>query len=223
MSLLVTLLGIALSAWLLPAITHQWNDRQKAQDLRAAVVADMASATAHALNGGEAIWSGNPVDRQHVLDEWAVASLEVETRLRAYFDEKLVRAWQAYNWLIVRFDDAHTGAAEAALEEASTPTIRLDASVADAIAVVFSVGNSASAHPPDFSTADGIEESGRGRLEAYVSTDSTVGFPLEPKLKASLAENALLRLEQAIAHEVLEAHPKGYSTTAHDFFHDLVP
>jgi hypothetical protein len=54
-SLVVTLLGIALTAWLLPAITRQWNDRQKAHELKAAVVAQIAAATARALTGGEDI------------------------------------------------------------------------------------------------------------------------------------------------------------------------
>jgi hypothetical protein len=48
-SLVVTLLGITLSAWLLPAITRQWDDRQKAHELQAVLVANMASASAKAL------------------------------------------------------------------------------------------------------------------------------------------------------------------------------
>jgi hypothetical protein len=48
-SLLVTLVGLALSAWLLPAITRQWDDRQKAHDLQASLVEDMSTASARAL------------------------------------------------------------------------------------------------------------------------------------------------------------------------------
>jgi uncharacterized membrane protein YcjF (UPF0283 family) len=48
-SLLVTVIGIALTAWLLPAFTHQWNDRQKAQQLKAALAAQIAAATSQAL------------------------------------------------------------------------------------------------------------------------------------------------------------------------------
>jgi hypothetical protein len=50
---IVTLIGLALSAWLLPAITRQWDDRQKAHELKSAIVAEMAAATAPALIGGE--------------------------------------------------------------------------------------------------------------------------------------------------------------------------
>lgn len=55
--LVVTLVGIALTAWLLPAFTRQWDDRQKAHELQAGIVADMASATAQVVIGGDALWS----------------------------------------------------------------------------------------------------------------------------------------------------------------------
>jgi hypothetical protein len=48
-SLIVTLLGIGISAWLIPAFTRQWDDRQKALELKVAVVAQIASATSQAL------------------------------------------------------------------------------------------------------------------------------------------------------------------------------
>src|SRR6266513_667328 len=48
-SLLVTLIGIALTAWLLPAFTRQWDDRQKAHELKAALASQVAVATAKSL------------------------------------------------------------------------------------------------------------------------------------------------------------------------------
>jgi hypothetical protein len=36
-------------------------------------------------------------------------------------------------------------------------------------------------------------------------------------------EATVVRMEQAIAERVLSAHIRGYSTTWHDFFHDLIP
>ncbi len=45
----VTLLGIALTDWLLPAFTRQWDDRQKARELKAAVITQVAAATAAQL------------------------------------------------------------------------------------------------------------------------------------------------------------------------------
>src|SRR4051812_9873136 len=77
-SVVVTLLGVALTAWLLPAFTKQWDDRQKAHELKTAIVTDIASATAGAMIGGEAIWSGKGVNNPHVAENWSLASLQIE-------------------------------------------------------------------------------------------------------------------------------------------------
>jgi hypothetical protein len=61
----------------------------------------MASGSAPALLGGEALWAGRKVDKKRVLDAWSVESLALETRLRAYFGDKIVTAWQIYSWLVV--------------------------------------------------------------------------------------------------------------------------
>src|SRR3954447_9135903 len=55
-AVLVSILGIALSAWLLPAVTRQWDDRQKERELKAQIIAQMASSTAKAVVAGEAFW-----------------------------------------------------------------------------------------------------------------------------------------------------------------------
>jgi hypothetical protein len=47
--LIVTLLGIGLTAWLLPAFTRQWDDRQKAHEIKAALAFQIAAATADAV------------------------------------------------------------------------------------------------------------------------------------------------------------------------------
>src|SRR5215469_17017810 len=59
-ALLVTLLGIALTAWLLPAVTRQWNDRQSAHAVQAGIVSDMTAATARVFQGGDALWASLP-------------------------------------------------------------------------------------------------------------------------------------------------------------------
>src|SRR5438874_375987 len=52
-SLLVTLLGIALTAWLLPAFTRQWDDRQKSHELAASLIGESAAANADVLTAGQ--------------------------------------------------------------------------------------------------------------------------------------------------------------------------
>jgi hypothetical protein len=94
--ILVTFIGIALSAWLLPAFTRQWDDRQKAHELQAAIVTDMASATARMLTRGEERFARQRAKglgrRQRAAAnegvrsiEWSQASLQLEARLHAYY------------------------------------------------------------------------------------------------------------------------------------------
>src|SRR5262245_62538084 len=59
-SVVMTLLAIALPAWLLPAFTRQWDDRQQAHDLKAAITSDMATATAGALFGRSTQYQPRP-------------------------------------------------------------------------------------------------------------------------------------------------------------------
>jgi hypothetical protein len=126
-SVLVTFAGIALTAWLLPAFTRQWDDRQKAQELKAAIVADMASATARALVGGEAVWATPPrkVDRAQIADDWARSSLAIEARLRIYLPKRIVTAWQIYTWMVDRFAGGGRVQAEAALQSAAQSLLDL--------------------------------------------------------------------------------------------------
>jgi hypothetical protein len=191
--LVVTLLGIGLTAWLLPAVTRQWDDRQKAQELETAVVGDMASATARALLGGEAIWSKQRVDRKMVRDAGSVSSLQLETRLRGYFGGDIVREWEIYTWLITRYDDAHSGPALGALLTATSDAISLDPQASDAIARVLLIGDSQRLNRrystgPDFSAAQTrwheqsalLEQSALERLRRYLMVQLHT-YPLDPR------------------------------------------
>jgi hypothetical protein len=87
--LIVTLVGVALTAWLLPAFTKQWDDRQKARDLKAAIEADMASATADALTGGDTVvtsqsWAHPTFKAPAAETKWARTSLEIQAKLQTY-------------------------------------------------------------------------------------------------------------------------------------------
>jgi hypothetical protein len=99
-SLLLAVLGIGLSSWLIPAITRQWDDRQKAGDLKAALVADMATATGRAVLDAQAFSHASagtrpvPAASAASVKEWSVAALEVRARLDAYFGPAAVEAWE---------------------------------------------------------------------------------------------------------------------------------
>jgi hypothetical protein len=100
-SLVLAVLGIGLSSWLIPAITRQWDDRQKAGDLKAVLVAEMATATGRAVLDAQGFTSasaGSTRPSSAAVDasvkEWSVAALKVRARLDAYFGPAAVDAWE---------------------------------------------------------------------------------------------------------------------------------
>ena len=99
-SVVLAVIGIGLSSWLIPAITRQWDDRQKAGDLKAALVAEMATATGRAVLDAQAFLLApassrpSPSENAASASEWAVAALKIRARLDAYFGPEAVDAWE---------------------------------------------------------------------------------------------------------------------------------
>lgn len=232
-SVLVTFAGIALTAWLLPAFTRQWDDRQKAQELKAAIVADMASATARALVGGEAVWADPPrkVDRAKIADDWARSSLAIEARLRAYLPERIVTAWQIYTWMVDRFTGGGRAQAQAALNSADLslhgePPIRLDSGAARAAAHVLNIGRLQGL----VSTGPSFEANERLEKSALIGIEQDA---LEPYLESSddksetsslnEVQSSLVSFQEELTREVLAAHATGFSTSGRDLLNDLIP
>jgi hypothetical protein len=237
----VTLIGIALSAWLLPAITRQWDDRQKAHDLQAAIVTDMASATARMLTRGEL---RNQHQRDKGLDrrqrikvnrgvrsiEWSQASLQLEARLHAYFPDETVQAWQLYSYFVTYFDPTtYSSGREPVYEKAAEDVHPRDGPIRKQMRnlriLVSMVDPQRSDNDRVYQTLPDEEDlPGFRHLRNEVNTTG----PRSPKLavrawKLSYLEKYLSALETAIADQVLATHPRGYSTTTGDLFRDLIP
>lgn len=226
-AMLITVLGFALSAWLVPAITRQWDDRQKVHELKADVVSEMASVSARALLGGQAVWSGEhptPRERKQVENEWGLSTLELAARLRAYFPRSVVTGWDVYAWAVDRFIDARSPPASAALEDAVHSGAPLDPRVADAAAQLLallpdgpapSFGTSANMPHSDSENIPLLRKMLSPTLERYEQT--------APYAKWTAFEKQLLDLEQAVADQALHSHVAGFSTTPRDLMHDLLP
>jgi hypothetical protein len=231
-AVLVTVLGLALSAWLIPAMTRQWDDRQKEHELKAAVVGDMASATAQALVGGEAIWSGQHVSGQaaeQVKNRWALASLELEARLRTYFPASVVTGWDIYSWAVDRFIRARNVSATAELQDAVTSGVGLDPRVSDAAAQLLVLDQNTVPPAPNF----GVDPSSETPISDRANLKKLDAM-LSPGIKRYEAsglvfsrwtalEKQLLGFEQALADQILRSHAAGFSTSTGDLLHDLVP
>jgi len=226
-AVLVTALGFALSAWLVPAMTRQWDDRQKVHGLKAEVVAEMASVSARALLAGEAVWSGQQLtsrERKRVENEWGLSTLELEGRLRAYFPRSVVTGWEIYAWAVDRFLDARSPSASAALEDAVQSGAPLDRIVADAAAQLLALLPDGPAPSFGISADMPISDSKNiPLLRKMLSPEIERYEQIAPFARWTAFEKQLLDLEQAVADQVLRSHIAGFSTTPRDLMNDLLP
>jgi hypothetical protein len=228
-AVLVSLLGLTLTAWLLPALTRQWDDRQREHELKAAIVANMASSTARALVGGEAIWSGRLAKqgRKRIGDEWALSALEIEAQIRSYFPSSVVASWEVYSWVVDRFIDADHVSAWAALQDAVNSQVSFDSRVSDAAAQLLVLGENTIGPVPEFVAEGGTDKKSVRRLKRMLSSD-IAGYREQHETQSTLAtwtalERRVLGLEQAVADQILGSNAAGFSTTSRDLLNDLLP
>lgn len=208
--LIVTLVGIALTAWLLPAFTRQWDDRQKAHEVKAALAGQIATATADELTKN--ILAARVTDRlrrqaerRHphdtrkaqggipvinnaaervVGDLWLKHRIALEANLRANFTStKIVTALHEYNLAMSELGDLASGWA---------PDVPL---LANELSLTSSEKATLRNWIPD------------------VGSETLIDV---------LAE-AFLREENSLIVTVLNGHVVGYSTNTHDLINDLIP
>jgi hypothetical protein len=198
-----------LTAWFLPALSRQWQDRQKARELKASLVSQIGKSTSETLITSSFLtWdrfqsSRDPSRRgwnQEVFNrldlQWRTSSAEVEAQLRAYFPNRVATRWRAYSNLV-------------------WGTYRL-------------ITENLSARP---STVRRLgEEVGVKQADLNVLRDPWVdkhGDPLEGAERARIAYfhaySALLSRRSEVIDEILRSHPAGYSTRLTDLAHDLLP
>jgi hypothetical protein len=114
-SLLVTAVVTLATAWLFPALSHQWQDRQKAKELTATLVSRIGSNTSQALvtssfithhrfpSSTEGSKPGFNQEEFNRLDlQWRTSSAEIEAQLQAYYPNRVVEEWRAYSDLVWR-------------------------------------------------------------------------------------------------------------------------
>jgi hypothetical protein len=103
--LLATVAATLATAWIFPALSHQWQDRQKAKELTAGLVSQIGSHTSEALvtssfltndrfaSSGD---SSRPGFNQEVFNrldlEWRTSSAEIEAQLQAYYPTRWSRS-----------------------------------------------------------------------------------------------------------------------------------
>jgi hypothetical protein len=196
--LIVTLLGIALTAWLLPAITRQWDDRQKAHELKATLAADLASATARSLvearAAARALVPGTAPQglaaTRRLNDMWLLDRLKIDAKLGAYFSPGAFTAsWNDY-------DSAMRAAFVVALAH-------------------FQLLNGTKTIARDLEISDRQLKRDLDEMRCHNCLDLEYGF--------NDITDAVLAKEYTLVADISRAHVVGYSTTRRDLINDIFP
>jgi hypothetical protein len=234
--LLITLIGLALSAWLLPAFTRQWDDRQKARELQASLITQISTATANALIAGRNLVLRpltGPRSRAHLISHsavaaWSSATIRTDARLRAYFPTSVVNSWATYS-----FDLG------VLLENLSNPVNEgfSDSPIYFPPTIPWPRMSEVEARP-EFQSAFRAQRKifqaeelylrhlrlPRSDVDARERRSDLLGKDALDRVNAYIgAETQWLKVEEGINSEILAAHPRGYSTTWSDLVHDLIP
>ena len=219
-SVVVTLLGIALTAWLLPAFTRQWDDRQKAHELKAALATQLAVATAKSVirsreelrvvlgkpNGGANMFEGAYT---HLEESWLADSIEIEAKLRADFHSSaLLAQFHGYNRTM-----------QTLFQLVTDPWTMWEYGYGDD---GYSIAGAASKN----ARLLGVTRTELRDVLQYITGRSSIGIAAPGGANDYLfteIANGVLAKEQALAVGISAAHAEGYSTTTHDLLHDLFP
>jgi hypothetical protein len=103
-SVIVTVLVAALSVWVAPAFTRQWEDRKQARALQAEVAEQISLAAAQLASRLEvaALSNGEPDERERrsIRGPWALAHTQIEAKLRVYFSPEILTLWVDFDGVI---------------------------------------------------------------------------------------------------------------------------
>ncbi len=211
-SLVVTLVGIALTAWLLPAFTRQWDDRQKAQELRGATIQTLNSEFARMYVASRRVFRTTSTNRTlptdpaetvltdpvayKLLDQWTVAWIPIQARASTYFPG-LRPDFTAFARVVAElgFLASSPGSDPLHSVRAMRDQYGLKISDKDYRQIEASLRTPGDSPHAQVQRSDGFE--------------TLVGL-IQDKM-------------EVLDAEVLRAHVRGYSTSGQDLLHNLIP
>jgi hypothetical protein len=200
--ILLTLFGAAISAWLVPAFTRQWQDRQKEREIKVALVSDIGDSTSDALVtsqyvANKAFPGGNgQAEYNRFSLDWARRSAQIEAKLRAYFpDDPLVDDWREYTIVVQNDFYLLTGGSGKA-------------------GAVHTVRQYLESVPGGSEAIAGVKWK---RLRALNFNDQSAVDDYV------LVTGQLLDGKERLIRAILNANAEGFSTTGGDFIDDLTP
>lgn len=215
-SVVLPVVGALFTLWLLPAFTRQWEDRQKARELQASLIEEIAVASSEAEGAAEtgasglgansesdaaATKSGIVTDPQVAWEKWEVEQNKVDARLRAYFDADVVDAWKRYAWA----QSSVLAIAQIDRDYATKPLTPFAASIIRT-------------HIDTLLDAPGTEVWTLKFRDDFAGKD-----PSLRELAITYAQDDLSNSRSIVSGLILEDSPRGYSTSRRDLLSDLLP
>ena len=197
---LMVLFGAAISAWLVPAFTRQWQDRQKEREIKVALVSEISDSTSDALVTSQFVASGALTEGQaeynRISLDWAQRSAQVEAQLAAYFPgQALVDDWHDYS--IVVENDSYL--------LTNNPTGK-----AEAVDLVRRY----------LESARGPEPTAAVNWDRFLDLDFENPQAVDDYV---LVSRELLEASKPLIQAILDANAEGFSTTGGDLIDDLTP
>jgi hypothetical protein len=203
--LLATVAATLATAWIFPALSHQWQDRQKAKELTAGLVTQVGSDTSGALVTSSFLTNNRfpsssdpsrPGFNQEVFNrldlEWRTSAAEIEAQLQAYYSNAVVEEWRDYSALV-------------------WGTYRL-------------ITDNKSSRP---GTVKRLRELFRGDVPGwYIDKMERPWMDrIDPKARAAYfyVSQAVLARRTVVIDQMLSSRPAGFSTRPGDLLRDLVP
>ncbi|MDQ3876496.1 MAG: hypothetical protein M3322_13290 [Actinomycetota bacterium] len=220
-AVVVTVVGAALTAWLIPALTRQWQDQERARELKAAIVTRIGRDTAEALVVSSFIANGRfepnrrtdrpfrvPMKLFNNLDlSWERNRREIEAQLEAYFPEtEIVSEWRSYSELV---RDTYWLITDRRYLRKSTVR-RLREWISGKRCDIASL-------------LEPFDEPKSDPEKNKELTGRCKGLRRSPRNNYSFVARELLGAKSMVTEEILRADPVGLSTDASDFFDDLLP
>lgn len=219
---MVAILGGALTILILPAFTRQWEEQQRALDLKTELVEEISIATGRSITSADALFEtfdGKPLNFElrtsrvapglGLRRSWLSARLKIEGRLRAYFSPKLFHRWNTYDTAMVNF--LYLAGVEGRMNKVRRQAEREGRAEPLGGYDAFSV----SGFLDEIPMPDERRQSIKPMLLGDRLTDRRLGF--------LVLEGVLLDMEAAFTSRLLAAEPNGFSTTRRDLINDLLP
>ena len=212
-----TMAGLLLTAWILPALSHQWQDRQRAREVQAALITKIGRATTNALVTSQALVAGRlPHTRiggfnQQTFNQldldWQLERAEIESQIEAYFPKSDLRdRWRQYSEFV---RDTYWLATERCFKRQATVNRieKLNASLN--LKVLRNPFN-----------MPGVP---RCTTTHHVLTTYTVAKRRIARKKYYFASLAVLDRKVDVTSGILRGHLAGFSTRSSDLLSDLLP